>query len=184
MKFSKDHSGFSLIELIIVVAILAVMTGGIANFISYQMLGNTKTCANKLNAAIGSVRTNTMTKEYVPNAVDSTKEGIPYLYIYKTAQGIFTYETDEAYSGGYPNPSTIEGNRIASSNVEVIAYTPGGTQVKLDAGGIIKIGFKKSTGAFTDRVGVDFYDRITVNRSSFQYTINMVKETGRYFVTH
>lgn len=177
----RDDRGFSLIELIVVIAILAILTGSSISVLNYVSFGNVKNCANRLNAYIGEVRTDTMTKEFA--AKSTTKEGRPYLYFFKDSDGIYALVSDNVLS----DPTTEKSNaeKIGNANISVKAYentNTGEVQRKnLDTtGDFIKIGFKKNTGGFSS--STDFYNRIEVGNSSNHYNINMVKETGRYYI--
>ena len=76
MDIRKDKRGFSLIELIITMAIMAVFAGAIIGGMSYINAGKTKKAAARLNNKISSIQTATM-----------TKKGQTFLYIYRTSEG-------------------------------------------------------------------------------------------------
>ena len=74
-KFHINNSGYSLVELIIVIAIMAVLIGTVFYSITMIFGANAKTCANNIQRAIADCKVTTMGK----------KEA--YMELYRDAEG-------------------------------------------------------------------------------------------------
>ena len=65
MNKKKKNRGFSLIEIIVTIAIMAVITAGAVSIYSLINSSKLKSMAGKVNDAISNVRSDTLTKEGV-----------------------------------------------------------------------------------------------------------------------
>ena len=61
-KLAKNNSGFSLVELIIVIAIIAALIGTVVLSVSMVFSANAKACSNDLQRAIADCKVTTMGK--------------------------------------------------------------------------------------------------------------------------
>lgn len=188
MHSRLDKKGFSLIELIVVIAIMGVLIGSSVNMISYLQFGNVKKCANMVNTYIGEVRADAL-----------SQADIPYLIIYSVDNAIYAYKTNLA--------TTEEQNQLLDGSVgekltthkvtiKFLKEGAASSYTLADASSIragdlldpassahtkvIAVKFKKSTGAFSD--SVPFYSELEISSSSRTYRLNMIKETGRYYI--
>ena len=62
MNKKKKNRGFSLIEIIVTIAIMAVITAGAVSIYSLINSSKLKSMAGKVNDAISNVRSDTLTK--------------------------------------------------------------------------------------------------------------------------
>lgn len=202
MNVRKDMRGFSLIELIIVMAIMAIFAGVFAGAMGYINTGKTKKASAKLNSRLTYIQTETM-----------TKKGETYLYIYQTSDGvhycILSSEEDSNgdgspdYPKGFRSRSELDsylsandiGSKLCDSTVKLSGKdsTGGGlAPLTLGTGNMLKIGYSKATGAFTysnngqlDTNGefddVPFYSAVELSGKQ-TFTIKLVKTTGKHFV--
>jgi prepilin-type N-terminal cleavage/methylation domain-containing protein len=202
MDLRKDKRGFSLVELIIVMGIMAVFAGGIFGALGYINQGKTKKAAATLNSELTSIQQSNM-----------TLKGATYLYLYQDGGTIYmvtarasdvngdgeidkTPNTKE--SANYTSRTALNGyvsdnggqGKLCSSKVEVIGID-GGDSTTLTDDNMIRIGYSKSTGAFTycdmgketkdDDVTSLFFNTIKL-KGTETFTVKLVKNTGKHFV--
>lgn len=202
MKICKDSRGFSLVELIITMGIMAILAIGVVGTMGYINAGKTKKASAKLNSKLTYIQSETM-----------TKEGCSYLYLYKQSDGVYCYISNKNSDGNvgtdgldvaHLDSVASSGDRICDSNVDVIAYTVSGHSIKLgklkEASGseadMIKIGYRKSTGDFLascvykgsasdpekDASGETyFFNRIQLSGKQ-NFSVRLVEKTGKHYV--
>ncbi len=190
MRIGKDRRGFSLVELIIVISIMAILTGVSVTAMGFINSGKTKKASNALDNKLDYIQTQTM-----------TKKGTAYLYLYAASDGIYTYvhTTDTSYPDGfdsrteldsYMTSESIEGSRLCDNNVTVKLTGQSGSgsniSLTLNSGNMLKIGHSKSTGEFIcsndgTAGSTDFYDFIELDGKQ-KFSIKMIKATGKHFI--
>ncbi len=168
MKFRNNKSGFSFIELIIVLAIMGLLASAIVANVVILGQQNAKKVAYAINDKLNNLQTDNI-----------TKRGDEYMYIYrdyKTKDIIYVMWTMKESEVQDPSgsvkrkrvPRTLEKRRNgysqfyelcqeayqasrSLSNDDVKIYvSKGGTKTELKDG-MIKIKFDRTTGAFTCR---------------------------------
>lgn len=202
MNGIKDKRGFSLVELIIAMAVMAILAGSALGAFGYINTGKTKKASAKLNSRLTYIQTETM-----------AKEGRSYLYLYKKPDGVYYVVSNKDAAGnvgdtGLTDSSdltalTSDGSKICDSSVTVAASSVSGNTVKLvelntasasDEVDMIKIGYRKSTGAFSDSCAYKgstlqtnasgakyFYNEIKLSGKQ-HFSIKLVEKTGKHYV--
>ena len=157
MEKVKERDGFSLMEMIIVIAILGMITGGIA--VTYNMVrsADVKGMAYDIDSSLTNLKSKNM---------GSNKQ--LFMHLYKQSGNFFIdYTEEESYT-----PSG-EGESVGESGIS-LKYDG----KELTDGGVITIGIQKKDGAFS--VGpeeIEVYDN-NVN----DYMVYLVKDTGKHYV--
>lgn len=186
----KDNKGFSLVELIIVVAIMSVMMGFI--FYSFSLLTGqeARECANDLTTALGKEKTYALTKSATADC---------YLEILQDTDGYF-------YAKYYVPQDPInlkwvlqDTQKIGKRNVDVNCYFSDGSDMKIQSGQSLIIVFDRVSGAFKNFIPSDGRDdndyikgkmqdppmectKIVIDRGR-TYDLDIYFSTGKYVLT-
>lgn len=167
----KDNRGFSLVELIIVVGIIAILVGAVEIGISTTSGKPTVECANKLASVLQHARVTTMGKSKLE--IDISKDSSGRLTVGQRIQ-----TTD---GGTVENTSTI----VGKNGVTVEVSTDGSTWTEITATTPITIEFTRSSGALkptaADSGVYNQYFRIT--RAGTTRYVSIVPLTGKIKVT-
>lgn len=163
-----DNDGYSIVELIIVIAIIALIISTVFYSVTMVFSANAKSCANAIQRAIGDCKVTTMgkSKAYMELYRDTDQNVYTKMYIWDKAAG--------DYTKGEPQ-------KVGTSRVYVGYKQKGGTETELLAGSKIKIGFDRATGGFTDKgvSGLALYETIYVVGGSKNYEITLTEITGK-----
>lgn len=154
-----------MIELIITIAIMAILTGSFVGAAGYLKYANAKAGAKKINTELSELRIDSMSKMKTP-----------YMYLYNidgsTYMKVVTGDNaDKAAIGGVLDKNTT---KIGNSQVKVLCD---GTQIA--DGSAIKISMDKSTGAFKSTISKIEVASIDGKTS---YVIKLVQSTGRHYI--
>lgn len=161
---NSDNRGFSLVELIVVLAILAIISVGAVNSFGLLYSTSAKETATKLNSAMSKARTEAMSKSQASLQI---------------------YEKDSAYYVKF----TINGNeespiQIGSSRVKITYSTSNSPDTELDLpSGGLTIEFDRDTGGFKSMGGNGsgeiYCKKITVTSGSKTYNLICERLTGK-----
>lgn len=165
-QIRQNNKGYSLVEIIIVVAIMAIMVSVVSYGLSFASGRAADECARKLTSSLQHARTATMGKYKTT------------ITIRKDANGIWadeTVTTADAATGGAGTATTTT-TKIGDAKVDIsfsetgdVASTP------------VTFEFNRGSGALTtyaDRAAVSF----TVSKAGKTYTVEIVPITGKIAV--
>jgi len=163
----NKNKGFSLIEMIITIAILAIVTTGSLAISSRIKFADTMKAAKSVDYAMDKLRLETMSKD--------TKQ---YLYLYIIDNAIYMKVSSEAISSAAGLDSN-SGKKIAnqmrvSYKITSVPVVPEETLTDTN---YISISFERSTGAFYSN-----YEYIKFVYSNSTAILNCIQETGRHWV--
>ncbi len=160
-KFYKNNDGYSLIELIIVIAILAVIMGVAMFSVSMVFSANAKACANDIQRAIADCKVTTMGK------ADA------YMEIYRDANGNLYSQMHVTQNGAVED---MEPEKLGSSKVTVTYTLDDGTTGELTAGGSrLTVKFDRASGSFA----AGTCQNIEVRGGTKHYRITLIQLTGK-----
>lgn len=157
--------GFSMMELIVVIAIIGLFTALATIGFGYLKAGNVKSTAKTIDSTLNKLKLDTMSKEEKP-----------YMYLWQSGNDYYMYCTTGAFS---KDSDTVKKNaqRIGNANVKItVDGSVLGSSPKT-------IAFKKGSGAFAD--SSDIKSTIKVEEkdgTGTSYVINLVKDTGKHYI--
>ena len=164
-KLHIDNRGYSLIELVIVLAIIAVLMGTVFYSIILVFSANAKSCANNIQRSIGDCKVTTMGKADANMELFRESDGTVYTQMHVTeSDGTVTDE---------------ERQKVGTNKVYVGYEADGDTKTSLEAGDKIVIRFDRSSGGFRPDAGGVIYKNIYVEGGSKKYRIEMIPLTGK-----
>lgn len=181
-----NDSGFSLVELIVVIAIMAVLLGMISISLSVLFGSEAKQAYYKMNAELNDAKTSSMSR---------FDETLTLLYMTKNeAAGIdtdgyyckiavYTIDKDAA---DLKKVIGEEYRRIGSKKVEINAYVDGSpTPIALSTASTLDIVYDRSTGALK-KANLDGSEHV-LNALEFHsglrsYKIVFVQTTGKHYL--
>lgn len=160
-----NNNGYSLIELIIVLAIIAIIMCTVFYSIILIFSANARSCANNIQRAIGDCKVTTMGKSSA------------YMTLYRNAEGNLYTQMHVMNSSGVYEDS--EAQKVGTQKVTVKYRAQGASETELLSGDEIEIWFDRSTGGFADNAVHTFYEYIRVQGGSKNYKITMTELTGK-----
>lgn len=160
MKKNRNK-GFSMMELIIVVAIIGLFTGLASIGLQYVQAGNIRSTAKTIDSNLTNLRLDTMRKAEKP-----------VMYLYKLGDDYYMLcTTDPAVAKDRNN-----GTHIGNSNTAI--YIDG---AELKSGEVKTVIFKKGSGAFADSSEAKSSIEVKKkNGKGTSYKIVLVPDTGKH----
>lgn len=168
----EKNKGYTLIELVVVIAIIAVLAG--VGILQINMIYGfySKECAKNLESQLNKVQITNMSKMFTE------------MEIYKKDDGYYTKVIENKDT---PSKRETE-QKIGKKSVEITFSTDAkdSTEQTLDAGTVIVIQFKRSTGELEtkdsgDPSRINGCHRLWIRQkgSSKYYTVTIHKDTGK-----
>lgn len=173
----KQNKGFSLVELIVVIAVMSVLTG--VGIVQIRLISayNAKQCAANIETQLNKVQINTMARMSAE------------LEIYQNASGLYFAKITE--KKGNSLTDTVTEKQVGKSSL-LITYSTDDLDtniVTLDDANPLRIQFDRSTGAMKsqDDAGTDIgCHKIWIKQkgnNNKEYIITVYRETGKIVVT-
>lgn len=154
-----------MIELIIVLAIIAVIMGTVFYSIILVFSANARSCANDIQRSIGDCKVTTMGKSSA------------YMKLYRNADGdVFTQMWVMDKSGAYVSSDP---QKVGTKKVVMAYKMESGSRTELLAGDSIEIWFDRATGGFKADGSGNLCEIIYVEGGSKKYEIELTKLTGK-----
>ncbi len=154
-----------MIELIIVIAIIAIIMSTVFYSIVLVFSANAKSCANNIQRSIGDCKVTTMGK------ADA------YMELYRDSDGTVYTQMHITESDG--SVTDEERQKVGTNKVDVGYIPKGGTETPLAPGDSIEIHFDRSNGGFKEDGSGNIYEEIYVRGGNRDYSITMTELTGK-----
>ncbi|WMJ88588.1 pilus assembly FimT family protein [Anaerocolumna sp. MB42-C2] len=172
----KNNKGFSLLELLIVIAIGAVLIGGAAFSLNLLNYGDVTKCARNLNESIRNLKVESVSRSteycYLILRFDATEETY-YMVTAVSDEELDEFNWEEkAQILSYPQ-------KLASGKVN-ISYTnrsDGTGLVDLKEKSPLIISYKAESGAYASE-----WKQITLESKGIISSIHMVTKTGNHYI--
>lgn len=172
----RNNKGFSLIEIIVTIAIMAIVVGASTSVYLWTKSARLKETTNGINSAISELRTTTLTKsgEFRLKIYEDSSDNKKYAMIEKKDGAGNWVEYSKDYIGKKPTISCGASMNVSSDN---------------STGYEIYISFNKADGVFLDAYALKLSDNsqtnigeIKVNFAGNEKTIKLVLLTGKHYI--
>lgn len=164
MRWSRNDKGFTFIELIIVISMLAIISSGIFYLVTTISYMDPYKAATMLNHTMEKVRMESMSK------ADKS-----ILYIYNKDDVIY-FKVSSKDNPSMASLDAESGTKLGKG-IHVNYKSEGGVEISLREGDVIYISFEKSSGAFATDI-----EYIKCSGRGKQTTLYCIKETGRRLI--
>lgn len=179
-RWKECEDGFTLVEMIITIAVSAILVGAIIGTFGYINSGNAKRSAAKFDSKLTTAQTETMMLK------DPT-----YLYLYKVADGsvkcILLKDNCQTRSDLDSKLTGMTPTNVGGARVDVKAKIEGGSTYSLTGTDtMIKIAFDKASGAYKTAnsgsdTSTDFFNEIEFSGRE-KFKVSLVKMTGKHVI--
>lgn len=173
MMKKRDNKGFSIIEIIVTLAIMAIITASAVSIYSWISKNKIRSMAGNVNSAISDVRSKTL-----------SKSGNWQLIIKKDSTGKYVAiinQTDNAGNVSSENKTIADYGKISVMTLHAGVYT-------LDEQFELHISFKKADGSVDEmavyRSGTridEIKGEIKLEYSNLSRTVKLIKNTGKHY---
>ena len=152
----RSDGGYSIVELIIVIAIIAVIVAAVSYSIVMIFSANAKACANNLQRAVNDCKVTAMGK------ADAS------LKIYEQDGKVYSRMTVD---GVAQEPQKIGTNKVS------VTFEKDGSVYDLSTGGPVTIAFDRSAGSFAE--DTTNADTIVIAGGHREYELKLIRLTGK-----
>lgn len=180
----RDNKGFSLIELVVVVALMAVVTGFLAYSFSLVTGQESKQCANNLSTALDRAKNYALTRSGSSDA---------YMELLKEPGGGYIVQFYVPAKAWQKNAATgtadyvmQDSQEVGKSAVQITCLFQDGTIFSISESSHLRIYYDRISGAFKKAVWVDGGTEtegscrsITIERGK-KFELTLIEATGKH----
>lgn len=173
-----DHKGYSLIEIIIVIALIGILSGITVISINTLTSGNLKSAATKINTTLESVRTQDMSY---------TKK--PSLYFYQDSDGKYRMFVSNDTSVSLTSQQAKDAASFGNLTITLTFKDSTGAEQEISnlKGRLYQVNFNSNSGALKETTlstGNGYLTNIKIQKgtSGLEKNISIVPSTGKHSV--
>lgn len=184
----RDNKGFSLVELVVVVALLAIVGGFMAYSFAIVTGQEARQCANNLSTALSKAKNYALTKSGSSDAyMELSKEtnGAYVVQYFVPASPVDAGAVPGSESGDYIQ---LDKETVGKRAVEITCFLQGGSSFKITESSHLRIYYDRISGAFKEAVWVngtvetkDYCEKISIKRGK-TYQVTLISATGKHSV--
>mgnify|MGYP002522066688 CR=1 FL=1 len=173
----KNNAGFSLIELVVVIAVIVVLGGIGLTWISNMSGYRARECAGKVASTLSGAKVKSLSKQ------QNTGDAFWELKLESDGKYyVTTYFPN--YSGGSISSYDEETSKVGRSSNIKITYTDNSGVHDVDGSNPLYLCYDRSIGAlYVGKTGsvnkTSNISKITVSKGSISYNIEIVAKTGK-----
>ena len=163
----RDHNGITLVEIIIVIAILGILASTVVGMLGHLHYADTQKVVKTLDTSLDALQVKTM-----------SKTGQFYMYVYKSGGNYYVRTLQKDLDHFDSSVLNTDGTRLCNDTISIWKVSAAGEKTEVKDMTYIKIAYTKSalfdtTNTNTDKIYIDGVP---------DYTLTLVKDTGKHFV--
>lgn len=159
----RNNKGFSYVELILVMAIIAIMIGLMSLTIGLVSRTNVNKAAEKLHATMNQARSTSVARGTTNGTLEISYDGSTYYY----------------YVGDPTSADKADKKVELISAPAQIAYTVEGGTDLIPVGSTFTLRYEQATGAFKAISGTDYCSTVVIYNGDKSATIQLYPATGK-----
>lgn len=169
MKKCRNEAGVTLIEIIIVLAIIGILASASVLLIGHLHYADTERVINNIDTSMNELQ--------IKNISKSEQS---YLYIYHLSDGYYMRILSDDLSGFDSSKLNGDGTKLSNNTIEIYGTDAGGSRVAIKGtANYIKVSYTKS-GSFDS--SITNVKEIAIEGTP-QQTLTLVFDTGKHFIS-
>ena len=169
MKKCRNEAGVTLIEIIIVLAIIGILASASVLLIGHLHYADTERVINNIDTSMNELQIKNISK-----AEQS------YLYIYHLSDGYYMRILSDDLSSFDSSKLNGDGTKLSNNTIEIYGTDAGGSRVAIKGtANYIKVSYTKSGSFDSSRTNVK---EIAIEGTP-QQTLTLVFDTGKHFIS-
>lgn len=169
MKKCRNEAGVTLIEIIIVLAIIGILASASVLLIGHLHYADTERVINNIDTSMNELQIKNISK-----AEQS------YLYIYHLSDGYYMRILSDDLSSFDSSKLNGDGTKLSNNTIEIYGTDAGGSRVAIKGtANYIKVSYTKSGSFDSSKTNVK---EIAIEGTP-QQTLTLVFDTGKHFIS-
>jgi len=164
----NKNKGVSLVELVVIIAIMAILSTGLISVLGLLSGKGARECAQNTLSALSKVRVLTLSKSLGAPESGLSSDADVYLEIKGDSGYIYINQVRDG--------ETVDEIKVSAPSITISAVV-GGSEVDLTDSDII-LAYDRATGAFLKFSDSGYMTSLTFSQGK-EYTITMIPTTGR-----